>query len=266
MVKEIPLSGGNVSTQVVRIEETVRKPPTPFDPAVTALLERFEKGGIAGVPRTRGGDAQGRRILTWLPGATDFPDRMWTDLVTLKSAARLLRVIHDASVPLVGQDHRWAITTPGAPADIVIGHSDFAPYNMVFRSDGTVTGVFDFDLAGPAPRGRDLAYLAWWMVPLGQQDIAMAAATARDVEDGSPRLKELCHTYGHAADDALLDMVAQVLDHMGDARAIQAMTGETATAKLQAEGHLAHWQRAAADFSLLRPRVTANLGRSGQSR
>lgn len=263
MVDEIPLTGGNVANGVVRIGETVRKPPTPFDPAISALLKRFDEAGINGVPRCMGNDAQGRRVLSWVKGETTFPEAMWTSQITIETAARRLRAIHDASLPLTKAEFDWAYKHPGPMNDPVIGHSDFAPYNMTFAEDGAVCGIFDFDLAGPAPRGRDLAYLAWWMVPLGRQDPRMAEATARDLATGSTRLKSLCTIYGLPADAAFLEMIAEVLNHMGSQTAAASMIGRNAAEKLAIDGHFDHWRRAAADFQELRPQISANLGRNG---
>ncbi|MEL6639933.1 MAG: aminoglycoside phosphotransferase family protein [Pseudomonadota bacterium] len=262
MEDEHSLIGGNVTRDVVRVVQTVRKPRTPFDIAATALLNQLEAAGVSGVPRARGYDTKGRRILSWLPGATAFPKEMWTKTVTLTSAAERLRQIHDASRPLLTDSHTWAITTPGPEEEMVIGHSDFAPYNMVFADDGAVIGVFDFDLAGPAPRVKDLAYLAWWLVPFGEQVADMRAATGRDVKHGSIRLHMLCAAYGVNPDMALLDAIAQVLRHMGDPTEAGKMIGGAAARRLADSGHFDHWQRAAHDFALLRPRIAANLSRS----
>lgn len=262
MENEVPLSGGNVASSVVRIGDTVRKAATPFDIATNALLKRLEYAGVAGVPRTRGYDAQGRRILTWVAGETTFPKDMWCNNRTLTSAAQFLRRIHDASLPLVLDKLTWAYSADATDDALVIGHSDFAPYNMTFAADGSVAGVFDFDLAGPAPRLRDLAYLAWWLVPLGQSEAPMAAAKRRDAENGSPRLHALARAYGCIADTSLLEWVARVLSHMSDPAATKAMIGEDATEKLIADGHLAHWKVAGEHFADLRPTLEANLGRS----
>lgn len=257
---EVPLSGGNVATGVVRIGDTVRKPQTPATPATKALLDALTTAGLIGIPRFLGIDDQGRQTLSFVPGDTAFPLDIWTNNQTLTSAARLLRRIHDASRAVVQQDLPWAYRSPDPSQHDVIGHSDFAPYNMTFGSDGAVTGVFDFDLAGPAPRLRDLAYLAWWMVPLGQQDPAMAKATQADIGNESHRLKHICQVYGVVADVALLDMVDRVLDHMSDPIAAAPMIGETATQTLINGGHLDHWARERQLFEDIKPKIAANLG------
>lgn len=256
MAEEIPLSGGNVALGVVRVADTVRKPVTPFDCATTSLLQHLKN--IPGCPRPMGYDDNGRRVLSWVVGHTDFPKTMWSGHASLASAAALLRKIHDASVPLVKAKHTWAYTAPAPWPHEVICHNDFAPYNMTFGPDGDVIGAIDFDLAGPGPRLRDLAYLAWWMLPLGQQDVDMAEATHRTLADNT-RWRTLFASYGIAPDPAILPMIAEVLRHMGDPDAAAAMIGRPAANKLRSGGHFTHWQRAAQDFEAIRGQLAAQL-------
>jgi Ser/Thr protein kinase RdoA (MazF antagonist) len=82
-------------------------------------------------------------------------------------------------------------------------HSDFAPYNCVFRG-GRFVGAIDFDLCAPGPRLWDLAYTAYRFVPL------MPPADATDVGPGerSPfawsecltRLETFLSTYAAVGD------------------------------------------------------------------
>ncbi len=261
MTDEVPLSGGNVATNVVRVGNTVRKPVTQHVTATRALLDQLQTANIKCVPRFLGLDDQNRQSLSFVPGAINFPTDMWTQQRTLLSAVKLLRQIHDASTSLLGHDLPWAYQHPVTSQQEAIGHSDFAPYNMTFADDGTVIGVFDFDLAGPAPRGRDLAYLAWWIVPLGQQDRAMQTATLRDLADGSRRLQLLCETYGLIANESFISMIHDVLHHMSDPNAVRAMIGHAATNALITGGHLDHWAQAKGNFEQIRPQIAANLGR-----
>jgi hypothetical protein len=260
MAEDVLLSGGNSAASVVRNGDTVRKPPTLFDEATKVLLDRLDEAGVTGVPKALGTDDQGRRTLSWVPGDTAFPENMWTETATLQTATEHLRAIHDASVPLVTRKADWAYRYPNPAMHQVICHNDFAPYNMTFDATGTVIGVIDFDLAGPGPRSRDLAYLAWWLVPFGQQDPDMDHATIADIEDGSTRLKTLFAAYGIPPDAALLDMVSHALLHMSDPDIAARMIGEDAAARLAEGGHFAHWARAAVDFDVIKPRIAANLG------
>lgn len=258
MTPEIPLTGGNVALRVVRVGSTLRKPPAPQFPAVAALLDCYATAGIEETPRWLGRDAAGRCVFSFLEGKSVASP--WSESEPLQSAARLLRRMHDAAAPLLDRPLPWARRTE--PAEVIC-HSDFAPYNMVWGPDHRIAGVFDMDLAGPGPRLWDLAYLAWWLVPLGGEEAAMHKAAWHDRATGSPRLRAIATAYDAPADAALLDMVARVLIHMGDQDAAAGMIGAGAADRLAAEGHLAHWQRAAADFAVVRASLAANLRRPG---
>ena len=71
---EIPLSGGNMSSGVVRVGDTVRRPAGPWTPAVHALLSHLHDVGFHGAPRPLGIDELGREVLTFIPGTVAWPD------------------------------------------------------------------------------------------------------------------------------------------------------------------------------------------------
>ena len=106
---EEPLPGGNVSTGVVRIGDTVRRPAGPHTPAVHALLSYLHAAGFEGAPRPLGIDDRGREVLTFIPGAVPWPDRF--DLLEprqrLARAARLIRDFHDAVAGFVVPAGAW---------------------------------------------------------------------------------------------------------------------------------------------------------------
>lgn len=130
------------------------------------LLDRLRAAGVAGVPAWRGVDDQGRDIFDYLPGEVGnypLPQQVRRDSAVI-TAARLLRGVHDASVPLAERaDLPWQ-QPPMEQAEVVC-HGDFAPYNCVFR-DGDAVGVIDFDCARPGPRRWDLAYALYRFAPL----------------------------------------------------------------------------------------------------
>lgn len=193
---EEELSGGGM-TRVVRVGDTVRRPARPWSPAVRLLLRRLRAAGAAGVPAWRGVDGQGRDIFDYLPGEVGnypLPPQVRGDSAVI-TAARLLRGVHDASVPLAGRtDLPWR-EPPMEQAEVVC-HGDFAPYNCVFR-DGEAVGVIDFDFARPGPRRWDLAYALYRFAPLtapgnadGFGDPAEQARRARLFLDAYGRTRE----------------------------------------------------------------------------
>ncbi|WDQ98475.1 phosphotransferase [Devosia sp. J2-20] len=256
---EVALTGGNVNQSVVRVGDTVRRAQTPASPAIHRLLRHLEAKGFTGAPRFRGIDAQGRETLSFIAGAVNDTAHLWTEDPPLLAGARLLRAYHDATADFVsGPDDVWAYRHPDPTRHEVISHNDFAPYNLVF-ADGMPIAAIDFDLVGPGPRLRDLAYAAYWMVPLSFGAGDMRAPAMRDLAEGSRRLKAFCQAYGVATDTALLDWVAAVLHDMGAPTFATAMVGPAVAARLQLDGHFDHWHRERDAFHAKRQNLVANL-------
>lgn len=252
-MEEIPLTGGNSAVSVIRIGARVHKPATPHSENVHALLQCLERTGVDGVPRSFGTDAKGRRIYSFLPGSVDVPPNLHSNPDILSVAARMLRKVHDASLPLVtSHPDGWALYSH--PPEVIC-HNDFAPYNMVFDR-GMPTGVFDFDLAGPGPRMRDLAYLAYWLSPLSFSGTDITPASEQQLALGNPRLQGLASAYGGVDMADLLDQVAIVLAHMADPDAAQRMIGRVAAERLAKGGHFKHWRAEHAAYLAKRPSIT----------
>ncbi len=254
---EVALAGGNINT-VVRVGETVRRGVSPQSPVIHQYLDHLAAKGIGFVPQFLGIDDKGREILNFVPGETEFPETLWADDRALIRACEMLRQIHDASVDFVntsGAD--WVYSDPDPARREVICHHDFAPYNWVF-SKGVPTAAIDFDLCGPGPRLRDLAYLAYWMAPMSFGG-GLTAQSEADLNDDSRRLRLIADTYGTPEIGALLDWVSTVLRHMGDEMAMRRWVGDAVADGLIAAGHLDHWRREAAAFERHKPRILAQL-------
>jgi hypothetical protein len=256
---EIVLAGGNVNGSVVRIGETVRRQLTPASGTIHQLLLHLAATGFQGSPRFLGIDAENREMITYIAGETGIPPYLWQDDAPLIAAARLLRHYHDATVGFVPTgDAAWAYVYPDVTKHEVICHNDFAPYNFIYQAEAPIA-VVDFDLAGPGPRLRDVAYGVYWLTPLSFHSADQVAFAEADLRAGSRRLKLFCSTYGITPGVDLLNMIDEVLAFMGDEAAIRAVVGPTVVAKLEQEGHLAHWQRERASYQVHRPLIEANL-------
>jgi Ser/Thr protein kinase RdoA (MazF antagonist) len=158
---EVPLAGGRVSS-VVRVGDTVRRPPRLNAEFVHALLAHLAAADFDGAPRFLGSDEQGRDVLSYLEG--DVPaDLGLHDDVVLFAAARLIRRFHDATVGLLARGGDTPLE--------VICHNDLSPCNFVFRI-GIPVAMIDFDTAAPGTRRMDLAYAAWCWLDLGNPEIA----------------------------------------------------------------------------------------------
>lgn len=254
---EIVLTGGNVST-VVKIGPTVRRHTTRNSKTIHAFLRHLETKHLP-APRFLGIDAQGRETLSFIEGTTQFPPDLWQNDAWVLASAKLLRALHDASLDFTWPTTaRWAYSYPDSARHEVISHNDFAPYNMVFGPDSALS-IIDFDLCGPAPRVRDLAYLAYWLAPLSFGTMDMRQASEDHLRNGAPRLRLLCTTYGFDDAPELLAMVSEVLHHMSDENAAARMVGAQAARRLKSGGHFKHWAKEAHAFDRQKSALLACL-------
>jgi Phosphotransferase enzyme family len=205
------LVGGFVN-EVVRMGDTVRRPCGPWTPAVHGLLNHLAEKGFTEAPRVLGIDDQGREVLTFLPGEpvswTDWPSVL-RDGDGLAQLGTLLRRYHDAVRDYVPPpDAVWR--NPLAPATgELVRHGDFAPFNTVWCDD-RVTGVIDWDFAQPGRAITDLAYLAWYGVPLSADYRSLEYGFA-DGADRAGRLRDLCAAYGSwGPEDVVVETISMI--------------------------------------------------------
>ena len=154
---------------------------------VRALLRHLETQGFVGAPRWLGSDSTGRDILTYLPG--DVPPELgMLSTEQIKTGARLLRALHDASLEF-----------EGLGPNVVVCHGDASPCNCVFR-DGLPYAFIDFDAARVGDRREDIGYAAWLWLDFGNADL--------DPLQQGRRLGEFVAAY----DADFLDAVPAVID------------------------------------------------------
>jgi Phosphotransferase enzyme family len=188
---EEPLSGGRITTGVVRVGNTVRRPVTPQSAFVADLLRHLERRGFGGAPRYLGLDGSGRDTFSYLPGRVPARFRTWRR-EQVAAAGALLRSLHEAT-----RGSRLAGTYP------VVCHHDPGPNNVVFRA-GLPTALIDFDTAAPGHPLEDLGYMAWtWCVS--------SKSSAPPVQAQAARVRVLADAYGLDAPDRA-GLVDAVLD------------------------------------------------------
>jgi len=150
MSDEVPLGGGWSTDGVVRVGDTVRRPPTHATQLMRDVLVHLASVGFDAAPRWLGLDEKGRDVLTFLEGETFSDTRRltWSD-GQLAAAGTLLRRYHDAvaGIDLAGRSE-------------VVCHGDFGPWNLIWV-DGVPCFVIDFDNAHPGPRMEDVGYALW---------------------------------------------------------------------------------------------------------
>ena len=203
----MPLLGGDVTEGVVRIGDTVRRPPSRSSPMIARLLRHLQEVGFDGAPRHLGTDRQGRDVLTFVAGQTAI--RPWPEWVAdeapIASVARLVRAYDDAAVRLGLPDGATSLRPPdpdGTPPSMagppsLLGHLDITPENVVFR-DGEAAALIDFDLIRPATRAEEVSnVLPWWAPWMPPAD---REAVLRDA-DAAVRGAVIVEAYGLNTDD-----------------------------------------------------------------
>ena len=157
------LAGGNMTEQVVRVGDTVRRTPHKNSEFVAKLLLHLAARGFDAAPRYLGRDEGHREVFTFIEGATsDHPSQRQEGAYA--EGALMLHRLHELTrgTPLAGDAE-------------CVEHGDPGPFNTIFRH-GMPVALIDWDAAHPGKRLHDLAYLAWtWCVqsegavPVGDQ-------------------------------------------------------------------------------------------------
>jgi aminoglycoside phosphotransferase (APT) family kinase protein len=200
-VDERPLAGGGL-TPTVRVGETVRRTSGPWTPAVHALLEHLEQVGFGGAPRARGIDAQGREVLSFVPGTADADP---FDDTSLAAVARLVREYHDAATGFrPPPDATWHFME-GAPREgDIVCHNDLSPGNTIYVN-GAPDAFVDWDLAAPGPRTWDVAHALWRFTPLYTDEDCRRLGIP--VQPRGPRLRLFCDAYGLEDREGLVALI-----------------------------------------------------------
>jgi mutator protein MutT len=239
------LDGGNVGG-AVRIGGTVRRAQGPWTPAVHALLDHVAEQGVPAVPRVVGTDARGREVLTYLPGEVVDVDATVVSEARLASLGSWARSLHDAAADF---EHPGPWRFPASSPAEIVAHNDLAAYNVCFVGD-RVAGVFDWDLAGPSIRVRELALLAWTTIPLFR-DIG-AAETAR-------RLEVLARAYGDVTAREILDAVPGRVQDSADGIRAAVAQGDPGMTALVELGEPARTESRLADLQHRLPLIEKEL-------
>ncbi len=175
--QEIPLLGGQLTHGIVRVGDTVRRPPKCNAAFVHELLLFLEDQGCSFAPRFLGIDEQGRDMLSYMEGHTLPGSGSCLSDDLLVQAARVIRRLHDVTAgSVLAQDHE------------IVAHNELGPHNTIFQ-DNQLVGLIDWDDAAPGTRLRDLANAIWCYVDVSQWANQAADAQAR-------RIHLMCAAYG----------------------------------------------------------------------
>jgi thiamine kinase-like enzyme len=161
-----------------------------------------------------GTDDGGREVLSYITGETvgeaiPWPEWVWTEEMLAqigRAAADYHRAVADFRP---GEGARWQWEESLLRPDQIICHHDLAPYNVVVN-DGQLTGLIDWDLAGPGTVRSELAFIAWQWIPLQHPWIARYFGW-RSEPDYGRRLEILLDAYGlDNRQGFMVDVVARI--------------------------------------------------------
>jgi Phosphotransferase enzyme family len=221
-----------------RIGGTVHRTAGPWTGAVHALLN-FLASRLEHTPRVLGFDEQGREVLTFLPGQVVDVDTQLLTPGQIHSLVSWTRRFHEVVAKF---DHPGPWRYPRVPRASLIGHNDIAPYNVCFDGDD-VSGVFDWDLAGPTTPLMELAFIAWNCVPLWR-DIGDEAA--------AEHIGRICAAYGGVHPVEIVDTVPDRIQMMLDWIPLGAAAGDAGLRRLMSQGEP---ERSQAALNELVPRL-----------
>jgi Ser/Thr protein kinase RdoA (MazF antagonist) len=175
--------------------DVVRRPAHPWTPTVHAFLGHLRAQGLDCVPEPRSIDGDVETV-SYLPGASGRDG--WFaqhSSAGLRSAARLLRTIHDASRGWSPPDDAlWS--GPEVPGnDRVMCHGDPGPWNFVWDRDEAI-GLIDWDFLHPGPPLDDVAYALRWFAPARSDEHALDWHHFPAVPDRRQRVREFLEAYG----------------------------------------------------------------------
>lgn len=202
---------------VRRDGDTVLRQTGPWSPFVHQLLRHLTAHGFTVSPVLLEATDTTER-LTFLAGevGNDPLKPYMQSAEILVEAAQLLRRFHDITQHFaVPADAVFQLPVHPAHTWEVICHNDFAPYNCVFQ-DEHLTGIIDFDTAGPGTRLWDIAYAVYRFAPLAHDDHSRGLGW-QPIPNRAQRVKLFCDTYGlndPAARAALIDTVIERLEYM----------------------------------------------------
>jgi len=229
------LRGGAAPVQ--RVGKTVRRPWTPYTPAIHAFLRHLEAVGFAGAPRVLGVDDQQREVLTYVEGEDAHHARraaLHSDQA-LAAAGRLIREYHRAVASFTpSPDAVWRVPGTGP----IVCHNDLGPVNTVYVNDAPVAFI-DWDFAAPGDAEWDLACAAWSFIPL--HDDEFCRRYAYPIAPRGPRLRLLLDAYGLDDRAHFLDRVRQRQQAQYDWVAEGARAGDQTYAAALAAGNGQRW-------------------------
>jgi hypothetical protein len=150
--REVPLAGGRSTPGVVRVGDTVRRPPKPDSDRIHKLLAHLERSGFEGAPRFLGVDSRGRAVYSFIEGFAPPHNGFRLSEEAVAAGARLVRAAHDLTAG-----------TEFAAGSEVACHPNLSQPNFVFREMVPVA-IVDWDGTCPGARVANFGDFLWAFV------------------------------------------------------------------------------------------------------
>lgn len=186
--------------------ETVTRPAGPQSGTVHSFLRHLREKGLDCIPEPLSLNEE-TEVLRHIDGESG--GHGWKnqhDERGLRSAASLLRRIHDASADWVAPDDAVFDAPPTAADGDVFVHGDPGPWNFVWR-DGEAIALIDWDFLHRAPRLDDVAYALLWFAPMRDDQSSLEWHHFPQVPDRRARIEAFLDAYGMPADFDVADAV-----------------------------------------------------------
>ena len=179
--------------------DTVTRPAGPQSRTVHSFLRHLRTQGLDCVPEPLSLDRESE-VLGFIDGESGGDGwRNQHDEDGLRSAARLLRRIHDASTGWTPPHDAVFNAPPTAVAGDVFVHGDPGPWNFVWRN-GEAIALIDWDFLAPGARVDDVSYALLWFAPMRDDESALGWHHFAHVPDRRARIDAFLDAYGMRAD------------------------------------------------------------------
>ncbi|WP_460691321.1 phosphotransferase [Nocardioides flavus (ex Wang et al. 2016)] len=188
--------------------ETVTRPAGPQSATVHSFLSHLRDKGLECVPEplSLDGETETLRYIDGESGGDGWKNQH--DEQGLRSAARLLRRIHDASVDWVPPADAVFHAPPTAAGGDVFVHGDPGPWNFVWRA-GEAIALIDWDFLHRATRLDDVSYALLWFAPMRDDRSTLEWHHFPRVPDRRARIDAFLDAYGLPADFDVADAVVR---------------------------------------------------------
>lgn len=204
-----PAKGGSVADAYVSVtSQRVSRDRREWSSTIHRLLLHLQDASIEGLPVPLQAESPDQDVVSFVEGESAVDVVLHRDQV--ESLGRLVRSIHDAGADFadpsadVWQQFEFRTNAPstfGAPtflSEIVIGHGDTGPWNVLTSSARSVS-LIDWEFAGPIVRLDEIAATCWLNLRFHDPDVD-AVAPLTSLRDKVSLLAVFLQAYGLGRD------------------------------------------------------------------